>query len=64
MRLSKRTKVKVIFGVDARRNVDVELKGLEKIPFQFITTFTQRTHSSSSSSSRSSITHYYAKRLD
>jgi len=40
VRFSKCSKVKVVFGIDARWNVDVELKCLEEIPFQLVATNT------------------------
>ena len=38
VRLGERSKVKVILGVDARRNVDVKLKCFQEVPLQLIAT--------------------------
>lgn len=40
VRLGERSKVKVVFGVHARRNIYVKLQRLQKISLQFVTTHT------------------------
>ena len=42
MSLGERAQVKVVFGVDARWNVDVELQRLQEVPLQLVTRHTQR----------------------